>query len=197
MVPITIATEDELSEAIASRLVSEVPGPCYVAQPLRKGGFGYLRSRMANWRQMAERQVVFVLTDLDRVECPVAMRNDWAGLKPLPPRLLFRIAVREVESWVLADHDAIRRLMGAVPNLPDAPDDIPDPKQALLKLAKKAPRSVRDDIVRQGERGNLLQGLGYNTRLVNWVNSEWSPKRAAERSPSLARARKRLSEIMG
>lgn len=87
--------------------------------------------------------------------------------------------------------------MGAVPNLPDAPDDIPDPKQALLKLAKKAPRSVRDDIVRQGERGNLLQGLGYNTRLVNWVNSEWSPKRAAERSPSLARARKRLSEIMG
>ena len=45
--------------------------------------------------------------------------------------------------------------------------------------------------------GNLAQGLGYNARLTAWVNSEWSPQRAAERSPSLARARLRLNQVVG
>ncbi len=68
---------------------------------------------MSSWRQMAEQQVMFVLTDLDRVVCPVALRQDWLGPLPLPQRLLLRIAVREVEAWALADHDAMRKLIGS------------------------------------------------------------------------------------
>lgn len=53
MTPIAIATEDELSEAVALRLVAELPEPCCVTHRLRKNGFGYLRSKMDSWRQMA------------------------------------------------------------------------------------------------------------------------------------------------
>ena len=144
---------------------------------------------------MAQHQVMLVLTDLDRANCLVEFRHQWLGAQP-QPNLLPRIAVREVESWVLADHVAMRELIGAKGVLPAAPDELADPKQSLLKLAKSAPKQVRDDLLKTID-GKLAQGLGYNARLSAWVNSEWSPQRAADRSPSLARARSRLNVVVG
>lgn len=195
MTPIAVATEDQLSEAIALRLISEIPTPHYVAIKLGSRGNGYLRSRMSNWYQMAQRQVMVVLTDLDRANCVVEFRDQWLINAP-PDGLVFRVAVREVESWVLADHVAMRTLIGAKGVLPVAPDELPDPKQALLGLAKRAPKQVREDLLKTID-GKLAQGLGYNARLTAWVNSQWSPHRAAERSPSLARARLELNKVVG
>ena len=150
---------------------------------------------MISWYQMAQHQVMLVLTDLDRANCLVEFRDQWLPTAP-PQNLLLRVAVREVESWVLADHIAMRALIGAKGVLPAAPDELADPKQSLLKLAKSAPKQVRADLLKNID-GNLAQGLGYNARLTAWINSEWSPQRAAERSPSLARARLRLNEVVG
>lgn len=195
MTPIAIATEDQLSEAILLRLISEIPTPCNVEFKLGKRGNGYLRSRMSNWYQMAQRQVMLVLTDLDRANCVVEFRNQWLE-DPPPPNLLFRIAVREVESWALADHVAIRALIGSKGVLPTAPDDLLDPKQALLKLAAGAPKHVRSDLLKT-VGNNLSPGLGYNARMTDWISSTWSPLRAAERSPSLARTQTRLNQVVG
>ena len=194
MTPIAIATEDPLSEAIALRLIADIPTPHFVQHKLGKTGNGYLRSKMSSWYQMAQHQVMLVLTDLDRANCLVEFRDQWLVTAP-PQNLLLRIAVREVESWVLADHVAMRALIGAKGVLPTAPDELADPKQTLLKLANNAPKPIRADLLKTID-GNLAQGLGYNARLTAWVNSEWSPQRAAERSPSLARARKRLNEVV-
>ena len=195
MTPIAIATEDQLSEAIALRLIADVPTPHFIQLKLGRKGNGYLRSKMDSWYQMAQQQVMVVLTDLDRANCLVEFRDQWLDAEP-PKNLLLRIAVREVESWVLADHIAMRELIGAKGVLPLAPDELPDPKQSLLKLAKNAPKQIREDLLKTID-GNLAQGLGYNARLSAWVNSDWSPQRAAERSPSLARARFRLNEVVG
>jgi len=193
MIPIALATEDELSEAIALRLISEVQLPHEITHKLGRRGFGYLRSKMDSWRQMAEHQVMMVLTDLDRANCLVEFRDQWLADRLMPAGLVFRIAVREVESWVLADHQAMRELFGKKCVLPGAPDVLPDPKQTLLGLGKNAPKKVRDDLIKTVD-GQLRQGVGYNARLTHWINSEWSPERAAERSPSLARARIRIQE---
>ncbi len=193
MIPIAVATEDELSEAIALRLISELKRPHHVTHALRRNGFGYLQSKMDSWCQMAEHQIMMVLTDLDQANCLVEFRNQWLAERPLPASLIFRIAVREVESWVLADHQAMRELVGKKGVLPTQPDALPDPKQALLGLGKTASKSVRDDLIRTID-GQLRQGVGYNARLTHWINTAWSPERAAERSPSLARARIRLQE---
>lgn len=193
MTPMALATEDVLSEAIGLRLLSELPVPVTPSLLLRKSGFGYLRAGMHNWRQLAQRQCVLILTDLDQIACPVAMRSDWLGKTPVPAGLLLRIAVREIESWVLADHEALRLLLGPKGTLPPKPDTLPDPKQHLLKLAKLAPRAIRDDLVK--EKGAIAsQGIGYNQRLTAWVSTDWSPERAAQRSPSLHRTRLRLRE---
>jgi len=159
MTPIAIATEDELSEAVAMRLIAELQEPHYVTHKLRKGGFGYLRSKMDNWCQMAQHQVMLVLTDLDQAKCAGELREQWLSTRSEPARLLLRVAVREVESWVLADHAAMRVLIGPKGTLPPHPDELLDPKQALLRLANCAPRGVRDDLLRVAD-GRLAQGLG-------------------------------------
>ena len=191
---VSLATEDELSEAIGLRLLAELPAGFSSPQCLRKGGFGYLRSRMSNWCQMAQFQAGVVITDLDKKPCPIALKKDWLGGLELPENLLLRIAVREVESWVLADHEGMRKLIGPKIALPTLPDELPDPKQHLLKLAKAAPRDVRDDLVKV-DGAVAGQGIGYNARLSAWVKSVWDPARAAELSPSLHRTRLRLSEL--
>jgi hypothetical protein len=100
MTPVALATEDELSEAVGVKLLSEHPVLTETSPMLlRKNGFGYLRSRMDSWRQMANRQIVVVLTDLDRLACPLLLLEDWLGAdRQHPENLLLRIAEREDEA---------------------------------------------------------------------------------------------------
>lgn len=166
-----------------------------VHQRLRRGGFGYLKSKILNFCQMAEHVPLLMLTDLDRLPCAPNLISNWLGQRELPPGLLLRVAVREVESWLLADHAAMGGFLGlSVDVLPNDPDRLNDPKQSLLTLAQRARRSVRDDLV--VKKGTVAsQGLGYNARLCKLVRQDWSPNLAAARSPSLARARLRLREF--
>lgn len=194
MTALSLVTEDVLSEAVGLQLLGEVGIPAQDVQLLGRRGFGYLRSKVANWKQLAMMRHVFLLTDLDQVVCPVALRMDWLGGEPIPPKLWMRIAVREVESWLLADHEGIRQLIGSKGKLPPAPDELPDPKAHLLRLAKLAPRQIRQELVK--EQGAIAsQGTGYNNLLCDWVRTAWCAERAAARSPSLARTRLRLQHL--
>jgi hypothetical protein len=147
--------------------------------------------------EMARRGPVLVLTDLDKTVCPATLRMDWLDQRPCPPGLLPRVAEREIESWLLADHDAVAALLGqsAGRRLPDRPDTLPDPKAFLLEPAQRAPRDVRQDLL--PEPGAIAsKGLGYNARLCEVVRASWQPRRAAERSPSLYRTIGRIRELM-
>lgn len=194
MALVALGTEDELSEAVGIRLLAEQGATLQLGLPLRKSGSGYLRSNMSRWRQLSHHQPVVLITDLDQLACPVLLLHDWLGGQARPPNLLLRVAVREVEAWLLADHAAMQKLLGNRGRLPEEPDELPDPKQHLLGLAKRAPRDVRKDLVK--EAGSVAsQGLGYNARLTDLVNTHWCPARAAERSPSLARTRRSLAHL--
>lgn len=196
MTLLALGTEDELSEAMGKRLLKEAGYDLEPSPLLRRNGFGYLRSKMDSWCEMAARKPVVLLTDLDMTACPMALREDWMGAHKTPDNLVLRIVVREIESWVLADHDAIRTLIGNRGTLPPHPDVLPDPKQYLLRLiAKQAPRHIREDLV--AEKGAIAsQGIGYNARLCEWVRTVWCPERAALRSKSLHRAKLRIGELV-
>ena len=176
---IALATEDELSEAVGIRLVAEASTACEVNLMFRRGGYGYLKTKLDTFCQIARRQPVLLITDLDDGTCAPELIAQWMGRKARPDKLLFRVAVREVEAWLLADHQAMKGLLGnKIAALPERPDTLSDPKRTLLKLAKKAPRAIRNDLIR--EQGAIaLRGLGYNVRLGAFVRDMWNPERAA------------------
>lgn len=192
---VALATEDALSEVVGQRLVDDAGADLTVTLRLRRGGFGYLRSRMRNFCELARQMPVLLLTDLDTEQCPMTLIGAWSHKNAVPDRLIFRVAVRQVESWLLADRESIANLFNvSLRRLPGNPDKLPDAKQFLLQLASHAPRRVREELL--AEHGaSASQGLGYNTFLCDFVRSRWKPARAANRSDSLERARFRLAEL--
>jgi len=112
------------------------------------------------------------------------------------PDFLFRVAVREVESWLLADREAMARFLHiSSAQCPDSPDDIIDPKQALLNLVRKSNnRALKQDIL--PAKGSMSSvGLGYNARLSDFVWNYWDVNRAVAQSDSLNRAWKRVCAL--
>lgn len=192
---IILATEDELSEQVGLTLIQEVG--LEASRQLRRQGNGYLRNRISNFCSIAaDVQPVLVITDLDQQVCPSAMILDWLGQRKRPDNMLLRVAVREIESWLLADHDGIRKLLGqkVSGHLPDDPDSLLNPKQELLKLSERAPRATRNELL--PPKGAFSpQGLGYNTVLSQFVRECWNSDRAEKRSPSLKRTKKRIGEL--
>lgn len=197
-IDIAVATEDALSEAVAVALLRQSGREFRVRQRLRRRGFGYLKSRVRAFNAMATHVLpVFLLTDLDRHPCAPALRQEWLP-GPLSERLLFRVAVREVESWLIADPEGLAEFLGISPaKIPPAPDQLAEAKASLLALVKKSrKRTLRTEIL-PPPGGAAPVGLGYNLQWRRFVRDHWSAGRAAEHSPSLERARLRIQEFGG
>ncbi|AVP98296.1 hypothetical protein C7S18_14325 [Ahniella affigens] len=188
-----IATEDLPSEAVAERLVEQTGGTI----DLRFGekGNGYLRANMGKFRQLAVRHPTLILPDLDQTPCAPELRAKWQLGPELPERLSFRVVVREIESWLLADQVGISNFLGvSAARITVRPDEIRDPKAELLKLVSKSTREMKADLL-PARSASARVGVNYNARLVQFVRNVWSPERACVNSPSLARARKNICEI--
>jgi hypothetical protein len=191
---IFVAVEDDLSLAFARRLIAEQP-TLEIFREKVCGGFGALKRDIRKFDNMAKNGVpVFLITDLDNGRCPSQLTLEWLGSMP-HPSLVFRVAVREIEAWLLAHPDPIaREFKISTTEFGQFPDDITDPKAMLLRLAGRAPRNIR--VGMQPKPGSTARiGPEYNAILSELVAADWDPKIASLRSPSLARTRKSLQRL--
>jgi hypothetical protein len=190
---IVLAVEDVLSEAVASRLLA-LHG-LKPASTVGLKGASALRARAVNLNRAAQTVPVFLLTDLDTPrQCPASIVQSWIGTPS--SRMLFRVAVMEVESWLLADSvgftDFARLQADRVPSRVD--EQVADPKRLLVNLVRKSrDAQVRRDIV-PADGSTALVGVAYNARLTEFVFKFWNPERAASRSTSLHGALVRTKE---
>ena len=192
---INLATEDALSEAVLRRLIAAFPDRLAVAECYRRNGFGYLRSRVRGFNQAARIRPWILLTDLDQAECPAVLLNDWLR-DPKHPQLLFRVAVRQVESWLLADGPRFAEFAGIRPQaISMRPDELANAKASLIELVSASRRTdLRRDVVPE-TWSTARQGPNYNSRLVAFVQNRWRPRFASHRSQSLARTFSRIEEL--
>lgn len=192
---IGIATEDALSEAVVEKILNSAPVDFRVVWKQRKRGFGYLKKNIRKFNEIANTYPVILVTDLDQSRCAFELTKNWLNT-PRNPNLLFRVAVREVESWLLADREALAHFLNiSVAKCPVSPDDILDPKQVLLNLVKKSRRrEIKQDML--PVKGALSPvGLGYNARLSEFVWNYWVVNRAIAKSDSLNRAWKSVCAL--
>lgn len=196
-IPINLAYEDDLSLEILLRIL-EFPRVISLDKHFRVGtlfhgrGYGFLKRNISGFNRASKGMPYLILTDLDDEECAPIMVREWLQ-QTRNPNLIFRIAVREVESWVLADRPGFAKFLGiSQKKVPVKPDDLPDPKAHLINLARASrKRAIRDDIVpKQGSTAK--QGPAYNERLVSFVKATWNPSTARQFSPSLERTLKAI-----
>jgi len=194
-IPVNLATEDELSELTILSILAKIKRYA-VGTSYRRGGFGYLRRTIHGWNSAAKGVPFIVLTDLDIHKCPSELINDWLPVGK-HPNLIFRVAVREVESWLLADPLNLAEFLSVSERLiPAAPDTLANPKGTLVKLAASSrSKGIRDRIVpRRGS--TAVQGPDYNGCLGSFVREQWDLNIARRNSPSLARAVDRLASFV-
>lgn len=180
---INLAFEDPLHEALLRKTFAQLGfsvGKCF-----SHGGSGYLKTKIKAFNHAARVMPFLVLTDLDQVECAPALIKDWLSF-PKHPNLLFRVAVREVESWVLAHRESFSKYLGiSQSKIPSNVDEVIDPKQLLINLARKSKfRKIREAIVPRSE-SSAKQGPDYNGALTTYLNEYWDINKAASNSPSL------------
>jgi Domain of unknown function (DUF4276) len=182
-----LAAEDPPSLAVGRKLVSTA-SPLTVHREENGHGWGTLKKKVKNYQKMAAfGYPVLLITDLDRAQCPQSLRRMWMDTRP-HEMFLFRIAVREVEAWLMADRDALAAFLKIkTVRVPDKPEELDDPKRVLLDLARLAPRRLRNGLLPE-PRSKAHIGPEYNALLTEYVRSSWDIDTAANRAPSLRKA---------
>ena len=185
MPTVSVAVEGILDETVVRRVLDELG--VEVATVYVTRGTGKLDQQLSGFNKAARHSSWLVLRDLDDAECAPGLK---AQLLARPsPGMLFRIAEREVESWLLADRAGLAKWLSvSLGTVPRDPDRLAEPKAELLRLALKSRlRAVRVGVVRPLPGGRLAPGPEYNGMLGQFVLEMWQMDVAAQASPSLAR----------
>jgi hypothetical protein len=183
-----IVVEGNLEEPVAHKLLHCLGLDLTGVTTVNKGG------RVAFWRDVlrynraAELGPVFALTDLDWEPCCSGLIAGHLG-EARHPDFVLRIAVRALESWLLADAAALSRFLQVPAKIvPRDPDTEPLPKQTLVNLARKSrSRSIKEDLVPEPDSKGVV-GKNYTARMSEFVLQAWNPLDAQHRSRSLQRA---------
>jgi hypothetical protein len=188
-IPIRLAVEDDLSEYVIRRALLERSVQYDIGDVYCRGGFGYLKKQTASFNNAAKAGPFLLLTDLDQCTCAPTLVAEWIGPgRRVHPHFIFRVAVREVESWLLADEVNLAAFLGLKKSahLPN-PEDLGNPKATLLELAAQSRhRDIREAIVWRDERsGRFWQGPDYNGAMAPFVKNAWNVTIARQRCPSL------------
>jgi hypothetical protein len=183
--PVSIGVEGLADAAVARRLLQFVgaePGPEYGLK-----GRPHLLGQLPAYNASASYRPWLVLADLDHDNCPVDFVLMHAG--SVAPYMCFRVAVRAIEAWLLADVDAIATFLAVRQGqVPGSPDMLENPKRELVNLARRSrhQRIVSDMVPR--ERSGRAEGPAYTSRITEFIERRWRPEVAAATSPSLRRA---------
>lgn len=195
-IPIGLVAEDELCDAVGRKILKQL-APKFLISGIRVGnGTGYITSRLSAFNHAAKVMPYLVISDLDNQACPSGL------VRAILPEgnhhnLLWRIAIREIESWILADRTCFARFLQVNPtSIPANPDSVKDPKALVVSLARRSRRpQLRRGLAGLKGRGRVV-GPRYNDLLGGFIREKWSPQRGRQHSESLRRALSRLEAFV-
>jgi hypothetical protein len=187
-----------VDEAVLRRLVKEMgamAGPVY-----GKNGKSFLLQKLSAYNQAARFSLWIILIDLDDDDdCAPPFRK---SRLPCPaPYMCFRVAVRETESWFLADRERLAKFLSVgVSRIPLDPEKLDSPKSTMVEIARHSRRrGIREDMVPRPGSGRKV-GPAYTSQLIEFARDSkrgWRPNVAAETSDSLKRCVRCLLRLIG
>jgi hypothetical protein len=195
MIYCTSVYEDEITHQIMLTIYNFFQGCFSELRAIPCHGSGKIKKQIKEYNYAAQYGYFFIITDLDDdYECAPSLINDW-----LPEhhtgQLLFRVAVHEIESWLLADRENFASFFSISQHLvPLQPDNEMDPKRTVISLAKRSrKREIREAIVPIDDYASI--GPGYDIQFQSFIQNIWNIDSARKNSPSLDKAIKSLERI--
>ena len=191
MIEVKVVVEGQIDFAVTQRLLAQFGATAILAAPFR--GRTQILNKLHGYESASRHEPWFVLMDLDNDQCAPSLITSW--LPSAAGQIVVRVAVQEVEAWLLADPSIADTLRVPANLLPSAPDEVPMPKRYLVELVRShcRTRRVRAEII--PDQGSGAVGAGYSSLLSDFVRNRWNPTRSAERSDSLRRCLRALDEL--
>lgn len=191
---VVLIAEDALGMSVLKRIIKEFnPTLCIHLEKIA-GGFGDIKKNCHKYIEASRVVPHIVLTDLDNHDCPVTLMTQW-GVNALPDCCLFRVAIKEIESWVLADRSGFASFLKVTINsIPAYPEQEGNPKEILLNLAKRSRLSLAKDLLPDPNSSARI-GPFYNERLGEYVMNAWDIRAALLNADSLKRAIQRIENL--
>ncbi len=118
---------------------------------------------------------------------------------PNPSALMrFRIAVRAIEAWLMADREGLADYLSvSVVRIPLYPDTVQSPKTEMVNIARHSrKRLIRTAMVPREGSGTAV-GPAYASMLIEFASTWWDIHEAAPNSPSLFRSIAAISTLAG
>lgn len=188
------AVEGALDEAVLRRLVEDEGAVLH--RLYGRKGKPHLKQYLTGFNQSARQFPWVVIMDLDQdFDCAPPLKDECL---PDPARYMcFRIAVRTIETWLLADNQSIAQFLSvAASRIPSSPETLIDPKHTMIELAQHSRRrEIREGMTPRSGSGRKIGPL-YNSQLISFTQTHWKPEVAAGKSDSLRRCRERIRELV-
>jgi hypothetical protein len=196
MIYITCVYEDEPTHHVMLKMFNQFHNSFSEGVSIFCNGFGKIKKNIMAYNKAAKYGYYFVITDLDNEGCAPSLIEKWLPANR-NDQLLLRVAVHEIESWLLADRESFSSFFAISREIiPARPDTLADPKQTVISLAKKSrKRSIRNAFVPIDDHASI--GPGYNLEFRNYIQNHWNIAVARKHSPSLEKAMIALSKIAG
>lgn len=159
-------------------------------------GYGYIKKNIIAFNAASAETPFIVLVDMDNRPCPPNTIKEWLQHSPKHPNLVLRIAIREVEAWLLADRSGIASYL-SVPEkcIPEDPSKIKDPKRYISRLAARSKRKeIREDLAREPGTKRKV-GPFFSQSLIQFAKDTWDIDNARLHSDDLNRAMNALERM--
>jgi hypothetical protein len=191
---VNLLVEGYVDEAIARKLIAH-SGHTVGAVYGRKG-WTYIQQRVQTFDRACKTQGLLTLVDFmdTKLECPPSVVREW-----LPHRSdghIFRVVVREIEAWILADRPGLAAFLNVpISKLPLSPELEHDPKQVVINLARVSrTKSVRNALV-PATGMSASEGPLYTAEMARFIAQSWDPAEARMNSSSLDQCLFRLAHV--
>ncbi len=192
-IPVTVAVEGDSDLPVVRRILDFVG--CSVHVVHGRAGKHRINANLGGYNNAARFAPWLVLRDLDHdAACATDLVNQLLPVQATWMR--FRIAVREIESWVLADPQRVSQYLRIRQGLvPVSPDRLANPKVTLVGLARRSPvAAIKADMVPAAGM-SITVGPAYTSRIAEFASGHWRPSVAMKNSDSLRRCVERLREF--
>lgn len=193
---VNLLVEGYVDEAVGRRLLDvcgHEAGATY-----GKKGWTYIQQKVQAFDKSCAAQGLLTLVDsMDTgLDCAPSIIRAWIPRRS--HKHIFRLVTREIESWILADREAIASFLGvSLAKIPHHPELLPDPKQALINLARGSRRKAIRDALVPVQGYSASEGPLYSSEMGKFVAETWRPEEATANAASLEKCIARLRELRG